>query len=180
MWLLESLKAWLLSPRMRGSSCSPEMHTRGASRRPGSPWQKITPGPGVSLCRSRHSLSKAPRSQVPSIRNLKVQVPFTGFEIHSLIVERVPSAACFAEIVMTNATDAAATMSSAERFAQVFPDALKSLKEADPEVATLVEEEKKRQWCEGGEPLLWACVAGMIAGCLCASHASYCCIMLRT
>lgn len=51
---------------------------------------------------------------------------------------------------MTNATDAAATMSSAERFAQVFPDALKSLKEADPEVATLVEEEKKRQWCADG------------------------------
>lgn len=47
---------------------------------------------------------------------------------------------------MTNANGVIAEMSSAERFAQVFPDALKPLKDADPEVAALVEEEKKRQW----------------------------------
>ena len=29
----------------------------------------------------------------------------------------------------------------------VFPEALKSLKEADPEVYGIIEDEKKRQWC---------------------------------
>ena len=32
-------------------------------------------------------------------------------------------------------------------FAEVFPDALKPLKEADPEVWGLVQKEKERQWC---------------------------------
>jgi hypothetical protein len=30
---------------------------------------------------------------------------------------------------------------------EVFPDALAPLKEADPEVWTLVQKEKERQWC---------------------------------
>ena len=29
----------------------------------------------------------------------------------------------------------------------VFPEALKSLQEADPEVYGIIEDEKKRQWC---------------------------------
>lgn len=28
----------------------------------------------------------------------------------------------------------------------IFPDALKSLKEADPEVYSIIEDEKRRQW----------------------------------
>jgi hypothetical protein len=40
----------------------------------------------------------------------------------------------------------AAAVRGQESFAKVFPDGITSLKEADPEVAALVEEEKKRQW----------------------------------
>lgn len=29
----------------------------------------------------------------------------------------------------------------------VFPEALKSLAEVDPEVAAIIEDEKRRQWC---------------------------------
>lgn len=34
----------------------------------------------------------------------------------------------------------------------VFPEALKSLKEADPELHSIVEDEKRRQWCVGRSP----------------------------
>lgn len=31
--------------------------------------------------------------------------------------------------------------------AQVFPEALRSLKEADPEIYGIIQDEKARQWC---------------------------------
>lgn len=47
---------------------------------------------------------------------------------------------------MTQTNGTAMATTAQESFARVFPDGLKSLKEADPEVAALVEDEKKRQW----------------------------------
>jgi hypothetical protein len=37
----------------------------------------------------------------------------------------------------------------AGRLAHVFPEAKMSLSQADPELAAIVEDEKKRQWCVG-------------------------------
>ncbi|KAL6771559.1 SHMT2 [Auxenochlorella protothecoides x Auxenochlorella symbiontica] len=47
---------------------------------------------------------------------------------------------------MTQSNGNTFSAEKAQQFAEVFPDALKSLKEADPEVAALIEDEKRRQW----------------------------------
>jgi hypothetical protein len=41
----------------------------------------------------------------------------------------------------------AASTKDAASMAQVFPEALRSLKEADPEIYGIIQDEKARQWC---------------------------------
>jgi hypothetical protein len=57
-------------------------------------------------------------------------------------------------IKLVSASISAAAMTGANgvngyagRLAQVFPEAKMSLSQADPELAAIVEDEKKRQWC---------------------------------
>ena len=40
---------------------------------------------------------------------------------------------------------------------KMFPEARKTLQDADPEVYKLVQDEKKRQWCDAGTAFQMSC-----------------------